>query len=34
LLEVTHQLGTREIQLIAAQQEFVEPSKRFAAVRI
>jgi pyridoxine kinase len=31
LLELTHQLGTREIQLIAAQQEFVQPSKRFVA---
>jgi pyridoxine kinase len=34
LLEVTHQLGTREIQLIAAQEEFVVPSRRFQAVRI
>jgi pyridoxine kinase len=33
LLEVTHQLGTREIQLIAAQEEFVQPSKRFVARR-
>ncbi len=31
LLELTHQLGTREIQLIAAQDEFVLPSKRFEA---
>lgn len=31
LLELTHSLDTREIQLIAAQDEFVQPSKRFEA---
>ncbi len=31
LLEMTHQLNTREIQLIAAQNEFVHPSNVFAA---
>ncbi len=34
LLELTHRLGTREIQLIAAQDEYVAPSKVFAARRI
>jgi pyridoxine kinase len=34
LLELTHQLGTREIQLIAAQAEFIAPSKKFGAVRV
>jgi pyridoxine kinase len=34
LLELTHQLGTREIQLIAAQGEFVAPSRMFAAVMV
>jgi pyridoxine kinase len=34
LLELTHALGTREIQLIAAQDEFVLPSKKFEAVTV
>ncbi len=34
LLELTHRAGTREIQLIAAQDEFVRPSRVFAAVAI
>jgi pyridoxine kinase len=34
VLELTHELGTREIQLIAAQNEFAEPVKRFQAVQI
>jgi pyridoxine kinase len=34
LLEITHEAGTREIQLIAAQDEFVKPSKVFEAVRV
>jgi pyridoxine kinase len=34
LLELTHELGTREIQLIAAQDEFVTPSRMFRAVRV
>jgi pyridoxine kinase len=31
LLEVTHELGTREIQLVAVQDEFVRPSRVFRA---
>ncbi|WP_110887981.1 pyridoxal kinase PdxY [Deinococcus yavapaiensis] len=31
LLELTHEAGTREIQLVAAQDEFAAPAKRFAA---
>jgi pyridoxine kinase len=34
LLELTHKLGTREIQLIAAQDEFVQPSRTFEAVKV
>ena len=34
LLLLTHTLGTREIQLIAAQDEFVQPSKTFEATRV
>jgi pyridoxine kinase len=34
LLEITHEAGTREIQLIAAQDEFVQPSKTFTAQRV
>jgi pyridoxine kinase len=34
LLELTHQSGTREIQLVAAQDEFVRPSRVFAAVAV
>jgi pyridoxine kinase len=34
LLEVTDQLGTREIQMIAVQDEFVSPSKRFLALKV
>lgn len=31
LLLLTHQMNTREIQLIAAQDEYIKPSRRFAA---
>ncbi|MFN3266044.1 MAG: pyridoxal kinase PdxY [Deinococcales bacterium] len=31
VLVLTHELGTREIQLIAAQEEFIRPSKHFTA---
>lgn len=34
LLEITHKLNTREIQLIAAQDEFVLPSKGFEATLV
>jgi pyridoxine kinase len=34
LLELTHQLGTREIQLVAAQDEYVHPSKQFSAQKL
>jgi pyridoxine kinase len=34
LLELTHQMGTREIQLIAAQDEYIAPSKLFSARKI
>ena len=34
VLNVTHQLGTREIQLVAAQDELVQPSKVFQAEKI
>jgi pyridoxine kinase len=34
MLELTHQMGTREIQLIAAQSEFVTPSRIFLARKI
>jgi pyridoxine kinase len=34
LLEVTAQMGTREIQLIAVQDEFVAPSSRFPAMKV
>lgn len=34
MLELTHALGTREIQLVAAQNEYVHPSRRFGAERV
>ncbi|MCS7193590.1 MAG: pyridoxal kinase PdxY [Meiothermus sp.] len=34
LLQLTHQLGAREIQLVAAQEEYANPSQRFAAERV
>lgn len=34
LLEITHEAGTREIQLVAAQDEYVKPSKVFEAVQV
>ncbi|WP_189003236.1 pyridoxal kinase PdxY [Deinococcus roseus] len=34
LLDLTHQMGTREIQLVAAQEEYVQPSRRFEAVSV
>jgi pyridoxine kinase len=34
LLELTHRLGTREIQLVAAQEEYVRPSRMFGAVKV
>ncbi|WP_027461518.1 pyridoxal kinase PdxY [Deinococcus murrayi] len=34
LLERTHHAGTREIQLVAAQDEYVRPSRVFAAERV
>ncbi|RIH83461.1 Pyridoxal kinase PdxY [Meiothermus luteus] len=34
LLWLTHQLGTREIQLVAAQEEYANPSQRFPAERV
>lgn len=34
LLELTHRLGTREIQLVAAQEEYVRPSRLFPSVRV
>jgi pyridoxine kinase len=34
LLELTHQMNTREIQLVAAQEEYVNPSKRFSAKKV
>lgn len=34
VLDLTHQMNTREIQLVAAQEEYVNPSKRFAAQKV
>ncbi|MDL2343059.1 pyridoxal kinase PdxY [Deinococcus sp. MIMF12] len=34
LLELTHRAGTREIQLVAAQDEYARPSRVFAAERV
>ena len=34
LLELTHEAGTREIQLISAQDEYVKPSRIFAALQV
>jgi pyridoxine kinase len=34
LLEITHQAGTREIQLVAAQEEYVRPSRLFEARQV
>ncbi|MPY67231.1 pyridoxal kinase PdxY [Deinococcus sp. SDU3-2] len=34
LLELTHRAGTREIQLVAAQDEYVRPSRVFPAERV
>jgi pyridoxine kinase len=34
LLEATHRAGTPELQLVAAQDEFVRPSRRFAARKV
>lgn len=34
LLELTHERGTREIQLVAAQEEYVNPSRRFVVERV
>ncbi|GIW31710.1 MAG: pyridoxal kinase PdxY [Meiothermus sp.] len=34
LLLLTHQMNTREIQLIAAQDEYINPSRRFAAEQV
>lgn len=34
LLELTHELGTREIQLIAAQDEYVKPTQVFEAQKV
>jgi pyridoxine kinase len=34
LLEITHEAGTREIQLVAAQDEFVEPTRVFEAMSV
>jgi pyridoxine kinase len=34
LLELTHELNTREIQLVAAQEEYVRPSRRFSAEKV
>jgi pyridoxine kinase len=34
LLLLTHQMNTREIQLIAAQEEYINPSHRFAAEQV
>ncbi|MCX7601887.1 MAG: pyridoxal kinase PdxY [Meiothermus sp.] len=34
LLLLTHEMNTREIQLIAAQEEYVNPSRRFSAERV
>ena len=34
ILDLTHRLGTREIQLVAAQDEFVQPRQVFAAERV
>ncbi|WP_104989597.1 pyridoxal kinase PdxY [Deinococcus sp. NW-56] len=34
LLELTHQAGTREIQLVAAQDEYARPSRVFPAERV
>ncbi len=34
LLELTHEAGTREIQLVAAQDEYVKPSRIFAALQV
>jgi pyridoxine kinase len=34
LLELTHQMNTREIQLVAAQDEYIQPSNRFSAEKV
>ena len=34
VLEATHHAGARELQLVAAQDEFVAPTRRFAAQRV
>jgi pyridoxine kinase len=34
LLLLTHEMNTREIQLIAAQEEYVNPSRRFSAEQV
>ncbi|WP_299432400.1 pyridoxal kinase PdxY [uncultured Meiothermus sp.] len=34
MLLLTHQLNTREIQLVAAQEEYVSPSRRFPAEKV
>ncbi len=34
LLDLTQQMGTREIQLVAAQDEFAQPSRMFGAVQV
>ena len=34
LLDITHQLGTREIQLVAAQNEYAQPNHVFPAERV
>lgn len=34
LLELTHRMNTREIQLVAAQDEYVSPSRRFNAEKV
>ena len=34
LLNLTHRLGTREIQLVAAQDEYTRPSRVFEAKKL
>lgn len=34
IFQTTRRMGTRELQLIAAQDEFVNPSQRFTATRV
>lgn len=34
LLEITHRMNSREIQLVAAQEEYLNPSQRFAAEKV